>query len=119
MPNEYYQQLDRWGESFVKVIGGLTQIAQMHMDNNILLIEAAEKFTRLIETSHADGDDVSIMCLDGRLYFQKKKLTIRQANKRMYSRMLKYMENRSVRSLSFQCDLSSVEKEKIIAWLWM
>ena len=45
MPDEYYKQLDRSGETLVKAIGGLTQIAKMHLDNNALLIEAAEVFS--------------------------------------------------------------------------
>lgn len=116
MSNEYYKQLDRSGETLVKALGGLAQIAKMHLDNNPLLIEAAEKFIGLIETLGKNEDDVSILCLDGHLYFQKKKLTIHQANKRLFGRMLMYMENRSIRSLSFRCDLSSVAKEQIIAF---
>jgi HD-GYP domain-containing protein (c-di-GMP phosphodiesterase class II) len=116
MSNEYYKRLDRSGETFVKAIGGLVQIAKMHMDNNVLLVDAAGKFICLIETLGKNEDDVSIMCVDGRLYFQKKKLTIHQANKRSFGRMLMYMENRNIHSLSFRCDLSTVAKEKIIAF---
>jgi HD-GYP domain-containing protein (c-di-GMP phosphodiesterase class II) len=116
MSNERRKQLGRAGETLLKAIGGLTQIAKMHMDNNVLLIEAAEKFVHLIETLDENEDEVSIVCLDGRFFFQNKKLTIRQANKRMFSRMLMYLENRSIRSLSFRRDLGSVARKKIIAF---
>lgn len=100
----------------MKAIGGLTQIAKMHLNNNPLLIDAAEKFARLIETMGENESDVSIVCQDGHLYFQKKKLTIHQTNKRMFSRMLRYLENRDIRSLSFRPNLGPVSNDKIIAF---
>lgn len=116
MSNEYYRQLDRWGGTLVKAIGGLTQIAKMHLNNNALLIDAAKNFAGLIEKLRENEDDVSIMFLDGRLYFQKKKLTIHQANKRIFNRMQLYMENRGIRSLSFSPGLSSVSNDEIIVF---
>jgi HD-GYP domain-containing protein (c-di-GMP phosphodiesterase class II) len=116
MSTEYDKQLDRSGVTLVKAIGGLTQVAKIHLNNNALLIDVANNFARLIDKTGEHEDDVSIMCLDGHLYFQKKKLAIHPANKRMFNRMLKYMENRSISSLSFIPVLSSVSRDEIIAF---
>ena len=86
------------------------------MNNNALLVDAAEKFTRFINKSGENEDDVSILFVDGRLYFQNKKLILHQTNKRVFNRMLVYMEHRSIRSLSFRSDLSTVPIDEIIAF---
>lgn len=116
MSNDYYKQLDQSGENLIKAIGGLTQTAKMHLNNNALLIDIAEKFLRLIQPMRKNEEEVSIMCFDGRLYFQRKRLTIHQSNKRMFGRMLMYMENRGVRSLSFNTRFGGVHSDKIIVF---
>jgi HD-GYP domain-containing protein (c-di-GMP phosphodiesterase class II) len=114
--NEYYKQLSQWGEALVKAIGGLTQIARMHLDNNALLVDAATKFISLIGQMDQKEEDVSIVHSDGRLYFQEKKLYIRPENKRMFNRMLLYLENRSIYSLHFKSNLNGVSDGAIIAF---
>lgn len=114
MTNAYYKQISQWGEHLIKAISGLTQIAKMHLDNNPLLVEAAENFIRLITQAGQKEDEVSMVLSDGRFYFQSRKLYIRQENKRLFNRMLQYFEKRSIFSLHFKSSLEGISSAGII-----
>lgn len=116
MANDFYKQLSQSGEALVKAIGGLTQIARMHLDNNALLVDAASTFISLVEQVDQKEEEVSIVNSDGRFYFQGGKLYTRPENKRMFNRMLQYLEKRSVYSLHFKSNLNGVDDSAIIAF---
>ena len=116
MANIYYKQLNQSGENLIKAIGGLAQIARMHLDNNPLLIDAAKKFIGIIKKASQKENGVSIVHSDGRFYFQKTKLYIRGENKKIFNRMLQYLEKRNIYSLHFQSDLENVPPSSIIAF---
>lgn len=116
MPNVYYKQLAESGENLIKAIGGLTQIARMHMDNNPVLMDAAKKFIDLIKEASEKENSVSLAHSDGRFYFQKIKLYNRAENKRLFIRMLQYLEKRNIYSLDFQSSLEGVAPNSIIAF---
>lgn len=116
MENVYYKQLNQSGENLIKAIGGLTQLARMHLDNNPLLMDAAKKFIGLIQEASQKEGGVSIVHSDGRFYFQKTKLYIRQENKRLFNRMLQYLEKRHIFSLDFQPKMEGASPSSIIAF---
>lgn len=114
MAIDYYKQIGQSGEALIKAINSLTQIARMHLDNNDLLVDAAKKFIGLIEKLGQNRDNVSIRHSDGRFYFQEEKLYLRRANKRLFNRMLRYLENRSIYGFHFKSNLRGVAYSKII-----
>lgn len=116
MANGYYKQISQSGEDLIKIIVGLTQIAKIHLDNNPLLVETAEKCLGLITQAGQKEDGVSIVHSDGRFYFQNQKLYIRPENRRIFNRMLQYLEKRDIYSLHFKSSLQGVSKASVITF---
>jgi HD-GYP domain-containing protein (c-di-GMP phosphodiesterase class II) len=116
MTEEYYKDITQTGEALIKAIGGLTQIARMHSDNNALLVDAVNKLIGLITRAGQKEDNVTIVQSDGRFYFQGKKLYVRPENKRILNRMMQYLEKRSIFSLHFKSDLKDVSGNEAITF---
>lgn len=104
------------GETLLNAINSMAQIAKMHSDNNELLIQNADKFLRLIDLIGQTDDQVTIRHTHGRFYFQQTKLPTRPSNARLLTRILRFMENRGIYGLLFQCPLKGVAPAQIITF---
>ena len=114
MSNDYQKQINRSGESLLKAINGLTQIARIHMDNNKLCLDAIQKFIHLIQNLGRDNKDISIHLSDGRFYFQEQKLFLRPVNAKLFNRMVPFFEDRDIHGLHIKVDLADTAPKKII-----
>ncbi len=116
MANEYYKEIFQTGEALINTIGGLTQIARMHSDNNPLLVDAANKLIGLMVQARQGEDGVTIVHSDGRYYFQGKRLHIRPESKRIFNRMLQYLEKRGIFSLRFDAGAGNIAGSEVITF---
>lgn len=116
MTANYQQWINRSGESFLKAINGLTQIAKIHADNNDILADSIQKFVRLLKKLGQDDSEVAIHLSEGRFYFQGEKLYLRPANAALFNRMVRYMEERGLYGLQIDADLQGVAPQHIVAF---
>ena len=116
MENDYYKQINQSGENLIKAMVGLIQTAKVHLDNNALLVASVKKFVGLVTQTGPKNNGVSIVTSDGRFYFQEHRLQIRPENRKVFGRMLQYMDSRGIYSLHFKSDLSAVSDRDIIAF---
>ena len=72
MSQGYYKLLEEIGEHLIKAFGGFIQIARVHMDNNPLLMDAAEKFISILKDAARKEEEVSIVLSDGRAQFSEQ-----------------------------------------------
>jgi HD-GYP domain-containing protein (c-di-GMP phosphodiesterase class II) len=114
MPGDFQKMINLSGETLLKAINSLTQIAKIHQDNNDLLLGAIQKFIHLLKKIGADSPDISIQLSDGRLYFQEQKLTLRPANASLFNRTVRFFEDRNIFGFHFQSDLENVPAQKIV-----
>jgi HD-GYP domain-containing protein (c-di-GMP phosphodiesterase class II) len=116
MPEEYQKQINWSGESLLKAINSLTKIAMMHSDNNELLLDAVRKFIGLIQKISNGDRQISIHSCDGLFYFQEKKVFLRPANVKLFNRMVRFFEDRSIKGLHIQVNLKGTGRKKIITF---
>ena len=116
MTQGYYKQLGDIGEQLIKAFSGLIQIARVHMDNNPLLMDAAQKFISILKDAARKEEGVSIILSDGRFYFQNSKLNARPENRTIINRMLQYLEKRQIFNLYFHSDLEHISADSVLSF---
>ena len=116
MTQGYYKQLGDIGGQLIKAFSGLIQIAKVHLDNNPLLLDAAEKFIGILREAALKEEGVSIVLSDGRFYFQNNKLYIQPENRTIINRMLQYLEKRQIFNLYFHSDLERISADGVLSF---
>ena len=114
MSNDLVKQQNLSGEALLKAINSLVQIARMHQDNNDLLVDSARKFVHIVRTAGIADHEVSIQISNGRFYFNKQKLLIRNTNARLFNRMLRFLENRCLYGVHFHPQIENASQKEIV-----
>lgn len=116
MSDEFNNQLSLEGEALLMALNSLIQTAKIHSDNNDLLKDAVKNFKHLVEKICENESEVLLWIQNSRFYIQGQRLILRKDSANLINRMLRFLENRNIFTLSIDSEIKAVKPNTIIAF---
>jgi len=96
--------------AFYKMVQGV----RIHRDNNQLVIQSAEYFTRAVNRFADDESHLTIQIISGRFYLQQEKLLYRRETANLINNALVYFEKRGLYGLSLSTAIQSKDLSQVL-----
>lgn len=104
------------GDRFLRGFHSLIRAAEIHQDNNRLLIGCAKEFIGALEQYCVDDEHLTIQIAHGRFFLQDAKLQYARESFNMVQEMLHYFEQRQLPGLRFSSTLGHAPFEQIFSF---
>jgi HD-GYP domain-containing protein (c-di-GMP phosphodiesterase class II) len=106
-------ELTPLGDKFIKAFHRLIHTAEIHQDNNRLLIECAQEFIGAVELYFVDDEYLTIQITHGRFFLQDENLKYARESFNLIQEMHDYFEQRQLPGLRFSSALGDAPFEQI------
>lgn len=104
------------GQRFLQALNALFSTAKIHLDNNLLLQNCAENFSKSIEELLQLDDEINLLASVGCFYLQQEKIFLQRNISGLARKLLGYFEKRQIEGLRFNRSAAYVSNEDILGF---
>ncbi len=104
-------------DSFLTHFFRLIQAVKIHQDNNPVVVNHLEEFTKAVHAVDSEESQIVIRVSDGRLFFQGEKLSPRIENASLVANVVSYFEVRKLHGLSFATNFPLAASDQFLVFV--
>ena len=105
------------GQHFLQSLNAVCSTARIHLNNNQLLLNSVQSFTKLVDKLLLLDDEINLLASVGCFYLQQEKIRLERHSQGLSRKMLDYFEQRKIDGIRFNRGASYISQEDMLAFI--